>query len=101
MQDEWFGLLSDDLRRTILFELLERHGEDKTIAVAELPMEEYDPRTAQTLLYHIHLPRLDSAGVISWDRDEEMVAHGPQFEDLKPLLEATAPLLDLPTESDE
>lgn len=38
-------------------------------------------------LYHIHLPKLAAAGFIEWDREANKVEKGPQFEEIRPLLE--------------
>lgn len=86
----------------ILAELLARDGTSHGhVSVEELSMDGYNPKTARMLLQHVHLPRLDEADVISWDPDEQTIAHGPAFADLKPLLEATAPLLSEFRESDD
>ncbi|MFP4627311.1 MAG: hypothetical protein ACLFNI_12080 [Natronomonas sp.] len=34
-----------------------------------------------------HLPRLEEAGYIEWNRDTGEISKGPRFDELKPLLE--------------
>ncbi|WP_210424941.1 DUF7344 domain-containing protein [Halorussus halobius] len=41
-------------------------------------------------VYHNHLPKLDDLGFVSWDRETGVVAPGPQFEEIRPLLELLA-----------
>jgi len=41
-------------------------------------------------VYHNHLPKLDDLGFVSWDRENGVVATGPQFEEIRPLLELLA-----------
>ena len=45
-------------------------------------------RTAYLKLHHAHLPRLDAAGVVVYDRDEGTLRPGVNFDDLLRLLEA-------------
>lgn len=65
-------LLADDQRRTVLAVLSERAD---AIAVDELASavarRSDDPATARTVaarLHHVHLPVLDEAGVVDYDR---------------------------------
>ena len=37
-------------------------------------------------LHHVHLPELQAAGVIEFDRCEETVRRGPRFDEGRPLL---------------
>lgn len=38
-------------------------------------------------LYHTHLPKLESAGLITWGRESRTVARGPAFDDVESALE--------------
>ncbi len=38
-------------------------------------------------LVHTHLPKLDDAGYIEWDRETGEISKGPRFEEIEPLLE--------------
>lgn len=53
-----------------------------------------DPPPSFTMrLRHNHLPRLEDAGYIEWDREEETVSRGPAFGEIEPavrLLSANA-----------
>lgn len=53
----------------------------------------------QIMLFHAHLPRLDSAGVVEFDANRELVEPTEQFDQLQPalasIIEADA-TLDVP-----
>jgi hypothetical protein len=36
--------------------------------------------------YHTHLPKLDEARFINWDRDLGIITRGPRFKEIEPLL---------------
>lgn len=46
-----------------------------------------DDRTTEIELVHVHLPRLEDAGYVDWDREDGTVTRGPQFAEIEPLLE--------------
>lgn len=39
---------------------------------------------------HVHLPKLEEEGLIDWNRESNVVARGPDFEEIEPLLELLA-----------
>jgi DNA-binding transcriptional ArsR family regulator len=47
-------------------------------------------RSIRTSLHHIHLPKLDDAGVVRYDRTEEMVYAEPDLHSLIRFLEKVA-----------
>lgn len=40
----------------------------------------------ETDLIRNHLPKLEEAGYIEWDRDTGKISKGPRFDEIKPLL---------------
>ena len=38
-------------------------------------------------LNHVHLPKLEDAGFVSWDAESQVVTKGPRFTELYPLIE--------------
>ena len=46
-------------------------------------------------MYHSHLPKLVDYGFIEWNTDTREIAKGPQFEEIRPVLEC----IDESTES--
>lgn len=42
---------------------------------------------AEVEMHHIHLPRLEDAGFIEWNKDDQQVMKGPKYAEIRPLLE--------------
>ncbi|WP_177209108.1 hypothetical protein [Natronobacterium haloterrestre] len=36
---------------------------------------------------HVHLPKLVDYGYIEWDREAAVITKGPEFDEIRPLLE--------------
>lgn len=92
MNDATFDALANEHRRTLLVALLEENPLDAT---ASIPVDEDPgiPKPEQQLqieMYHRHLPKLADEGFIRWNRDTTHVVEGPQFEELRPLLDVVA-----------
>lgn len=107
-----FALLTDRLRRRLLVQLCVertlRVPEDLQTRRAPVPgapaeqrargdsgplLDRSGPpdssRSEEELLIelrHVHLPKLESADVIDWDRDDDRVSRGPAFEQYEPAL---------------
>ncbi len=86
--DECFEALANIHRRRMLVALLDHNPQEDTIAV---PEDVHDGEQAlevlQTEFYHSHLPQLEEAGFIGWNRDTHEVVKGPRFDEIRPLLE--------------
>jgi hypothetical protein len=102
-----FELLAADCRRQVLFLLcgtdslqipegLSTRGEaqasqspdplsDRTLSSGDQPL-----RQREMELYHTHLPKLATEGVVEWDREVETVSRGPAFEEIEPALQLLA-----------
>lgn len=87
--DEIFRLLSHVDRRRLLVALLDHDPQrDEPISVLDdLQVGDRDERRFQVAMVHSHLPLLEDAAVVMWDRDSHEVLAGPRFEDVRPLLE--------------
>ncbi|WP_318567160.1 hypothetical protein [Salinigranum marinum] len=83
--DRQFDALADVRRRRLLFALEERNPRpdspphDRGLSRSALERE-------QLLLRHVHLPKLDAYGYVSWDREAHQVTKGPRFAEIRPLL---------------
>lgn len=82
-----FRALSDPTRRHILTKL-RRHTPQPLI---ELESEEFhesvdEREPSHVHLYHGHLPKLDSAGFIDWDRETDTIARGPHYDEIRPVI---------------
>lgn len=90
--DAAFGVLADRHRRRLLFELMKlSHAEEPIdpIALLEGTLSERT-EVNRILLHHAHLPKLDHAGFVTWDREAGTIARGPDWETIAPLLEVLA-----------
>jgi len=105
--DTLFNLLADEDRRRILFLLCDtgsihlpdailprgqarsqRQGRNRSGPPSEIGSGsgERTRRQMEMQLHHRHLPKLQRAGAIEWDRNTGTVSRGPQFEDIEPVL---------------
>lgn len=80
--DTAFETLADPYRRHVLVEL-ERgavgHEADLVKRAAE--------HTAEVALKHVHLPKLARTGYVEWNPDTGHVSKGPNFDEIRPVLE--------------
>lgn len=85
--DEVFVCLADRTRRRLLASLAEHDARTGGgVDPADLAPADRDPAQFEADLHHNHLPRLQEAGFLQWDRDSDTVRRGPRFEDIEPLL---------------
>jgi hypothetical protein len=89
--DDYLQLLANEQRRRLLRALL---GSDGSATV------DADDPAARARLYHVHLPKLESAGLVDWNRRQRTVVRGPTFDDVVPLLEAIDAVGDATTGTD-
>lgn len=82
--DRIFEGLSNSHRRLIL--LLLKQGTVETEADV-MPREGDNPEEARLALIHNHLPRLEEAEYIEWNRDSGDLSKGSRFDEIEPLLE--------------
>ncbi|WP_394743175.1 DUF7344 domain-containing protein [Natronococcus roseus] len=87
--DNLLDVLANKYRRRVLVALLEHN-----------PQNDHDPQIPDSVnheakdleslminMRHTHLPKLEEAGFIEWNRETNTVKKGPQFEEIRPLLE--------------
>lgn len=88
--DELLDALGHIQRRTLLRALLVHNpqGDDSV----KVDGDESDEEELERLvgMKHVHLPKLESHGFISWNRDTNEVSKGPNFVEIRPLLETLA-----------
>lgn len=82
--DRLLEIVSKRRRRLILL-LLKRGAIETTDDVMLRGSGESD--ASEIRLTHDHLPRLEDAGYIDWDRNTGEIAKGPRFDEIEPLLE--------------
>ena len=47
----------------------------------------WKPRHSITELFHIHLPKLEEMGYITWDQNTNQISKGPKWDEIAPLLQ--------------
>ena len=96
-----FRLLADDTRRRLLVQLYDRKSVEVPEGIlvrsgalsASSRGDQRDgvgresPHRETVDLYHHHLPKLESHGVIEWNQETGIVSRGAAFEEIEPLLE--------------
>jgi len=90
--DEVLELLANVYRRRVLVELGNHNPQDADDA--QLPEDviitDDDLATFRTQMRHVHLPKLEDAGLVEWDREANVLRRGPRFEEIRPLLKLMA-----------
>ena len=86
--------MSDEYRRHVLFALSDHGpGEEGEFTLDSFASRRYDDSavaTAETMLFHAHLPSLVDKGYIEWDPDDGVIRRGPNFDEIASLLEVLA-----------
>lgn len=86
--DEYFEAVANIHRRRLLVALLDHNPQRDEVTVPEDVHEGKQSLEAlQIDLYHSHLPRLEEAGFVCWNRDTHQAVQGPKFDEIRPLLE--------------
>ena len=89
MHDNAFEALANEHRRTLLLDLLERNPQPANVEPSpeEGPQATKAEHRLQTEMNHTHLPKLVDYGFIEWDENTNDIIKGPQFGEIRPLLE--------------
>lgn len=80
MKDRYFTALADEQRRDLLLAVLNETR-------YQVENQEQTPLEEEIRLTHVHLPLLEDAKLIQWDRDTHSITRGSNYEELKPLIE--------------
>lgn len=87
MLDEALLALANEHRRRLLVALLEHNPQDDVPVPENVHVGEKELEILQIEMWQTHLPKLEDAGFIHWDRETHTVSKGPRFEDIRSLLE--------------
>lgn len=84
--DDMLDVMSHIQRRKLLMALIEHNPQDDTPSI---PVDSGDETSIEQFVQmkHVHLPKLVNHGFIEWDQDTHEVTKGPNFEQIRPLLE--------------
>ena len=81
--------LSNSRRRQFIFALINQHPIDSDDLASKRLFHDGDTvAELQDELTQTHLPLLDEAGFIEWDRETGMVSKGPRFDEIQALLDS-------------
>lgn len=83
-----FEMLANDHRRHLLFALLDHNPQQEVQKPDGITLDGVEREKIQVEMYHMHLPKLEDAGLIHWNRDDQQVEKGSVFEKIRPLLES-------------
>nr|WP_254523737.1 transcriptional regulator [Natrinema caseinilyticum] len=67
--------------------LLDHNPEDEAAIPDDLTTDDEELEEMLMAMTHTHLPKLESLGLIEWNREKNVVTRGPAFDELRPLLE--------------
>lgn len=87
--DEVFRALADQERRRLLLAVFEQNASSFDYPDDVFPAHDVGEEV-HVRMNHVHLPLLDQAGLIEWDREDEQIAKGPTFDDVRPLFDFLA-----------
>jgi len=85
--DDCLDALGHIQRRKLLRALLVHNPQDDDSVKID-PDESNEEELERLIgMKHVNLPKLESYGFITWNRDTNEVSKGPDFEEIRPLLE--------------
>ena len=86
--ESMFAVLQSDARRRLLVALLDHNPQRDEVNVPDAAhVGEKELEVLQVAMYHHHLPMLEANGYVRWDREAHEVVKGPNFDEIRPLLE--------------
>jgi hypothetical protein len=87
--DAALDALANKYRRRVLVALLEHNpqDDDDRQIPEDVPVESDELDRLLVQMRHCHLPKLAESGFIKWDRETNTIQTGPQFDEIRPLLE--------------
>ena len=85
--DDMLDAVGHIQRRKLLVALLAHNPQDDE-AVTVVENESMDEALGRLVdMHHVHLPKLEEYGFITWNQATNEVSKGPNFEEIRPLLE--------------
>jgi hypothetical protein len=86
--DRALDALGHKYRRRLLVGLLDHNPQDDDDAQrAETSLGDDLGEEVEVALIHSHLPKLEQAGYIAWDRESGEISKGPNWDEIAPLLQ--------------
>ena len=88
MYDDIFRALADEHRRQLLQSLAEHDPQNEISATSAVHEEDTGVNRLTVEMVHVHLPLLEDCGLITWNRANDRVMRGPNFEKIRQILES-------------
>ena len=85
--DEMIDALADVQRRKLLTALLEHNPQNDSPVIVTDSGEDADDLGRLVSMNHVHLPKLVDYGFITWSQETHEVAKGPNFDEIRPLIQ--------------
>lgn len=85
--DDFLDALAHIQRRKLLIALLTHNPQDDESVVIDADESADEEFTRLVQMTHVHLPKLEDYGFIIWNRETNEVRKGPNFDEIRPLLE--------------
>lgn len=85
--DDMLDAVADIQRRKLLVALLDHNPQDDSPAILADAADETDAFERIVQMEHVHLPKLAEYGFIDWNEEGDKVSKGPNFDEIRPLLE--------------
>jgi hypothetical protein len=88
--DEFLDALGHVQRRKLLRALLVHNPQDDESVKIDTDESDTEEIRRFIQMKHVYLPKLEEYGFITWNKDTNEVSKGPNFEEIRPLLEMLA-----------
>ncbi|WP_433634310.1 ArsR family transcriptional regulator [Halomicrococcus sp. NG-SE-24] len=87
--DNVLNIVANTYRRRLLVGLLEHNSlnVENPQVLADVQSEDEDLKSLKIQMTHTHLPKLEAAEFIVWNREDNAVQRGPRFGEIRSLLE--------------
>lgn len=81
--DDALRFVASPYRRQLVLTLMEANPEGELDLPKEMAGDDEEVFEMLVMeMYHNHLPKLERAGVIEWDRESQEIRRGPKFQEL-------------------
>lgn len=86
--DDMLDALADKQRRALLAALTDHEPQDDVLSISDGSDKADDEMDYLIRMRHVHVPKLTKYGFIDWNESAHEVTKGPNFEEIRPLLES-------------
>ena len=84
--DDFHRAMANPHRRRLLVALTDHDPQRDTLTPEDVHEGDRDLERLKIEMHHVHLPLLEDAGLIEWDRRTHEVIKGSHFDEILPML---------------